>query len=125
MAFDIKIEGDTILISDGGVPVMGMQEAVTDQERRAVLIMLGGAVRSDVSDCLEDELNAFVTLDADILIDTRQVSYVSVAAQQCFLRVQRYADRVGKGRLTLSIPDDKLYAQFEETGITELLQIVR
>ena len=125
MALKIKIEGDTILISDGGTPVMGVRESVTDPERRAVAVVLGGAVRSDVSDCLEDELNAFVTLDADILIDTRQVTYVSIAAQQCFLRVQRYSDCIGKGRITLSIPDDKLYAQFEETGITELLQIVR
>ncbi|MCR4906330.1 MAG: hypothetical protein K6A33_09635 [Clostridiales bacterium] len=125
MTLQYRIVNSDICLEERGAPVFVMREVIPDPAKREVLILLAGTLRSDVTGCVEDELNAFVTVDMDILVDMKEVTYVSIAAQQCFLRVQRYADRIGRGRMRLRVPDDALYAGFAETGITELLMIER
>ena len=125
MALQYTAEGGNIRITDGGAPVLAIQEGLPYPGEKKVLIALAGVLRSDVTGYVENELRSFMSLGADILVETQEVSYLSVAAQQCFLRAQQYADRIGRGTLTLHVPNETLYAQFAQTGITELLQIAR
>ena len=125
MTLQYTVSNGDICISDKNDVVLTIQEVVPEEGKKQVVVSLSGSLRSDAVVWVEEELNAFVTLKYDILVDMRNISYISVSAQRCFLDLQRYADRIGGGIMVLKVPDGSLYAGLEETGLTELLRIER
>jgi len=118
MKLNYFIEDRTIHLTDEEKEILSIRE---DPEDSSVTVTLTGNLRSDAVCYMQDELDAFLSLGFAVIVDMSGLNYVSVTAQQAFLQSQQKADRLGKGSLTLRLPNDTLYAEFEKTGASDLL----
>lgn len=120
MKISRQIVEDSIVLTDGGMVVLTLQEAETDGK---IVITLSGNVRSDTVHDFLDELIALATVGADLVVDFEKVSYLCAAGQQALLTVQQKMDTFGKGTLTLRNLPEAIYEDFLSTGSAELLMI--
>lgn len=115
-----KIEGDSSTFYDDTKIFLVINEAEADG---SILMTLVGELRSDVAHDLLDELIAFTTVGANVIVDFEKVTYIASTTQHVFLRVQQKMDSMGKGTLTLIKLPHNIYQEFEKTGASELLMI--
>lgn len=116
----VMFETDCIRFVNGGQTVLTMQEEETDA---GFILKLNGELRSDVAHDVYDEMIALLTVGANIIVDFRDVTYITATTQDIFRRVQIKSDELGKGSLTLCHLPPKILAEFESTGTSELLMI--
>ena len=93
------------------------------EEDGKIVIALSGILRSDMQHVFMDELVALITLGKDILLDCKNLQYIANACQDSLLSVQQTADSLNRGTLTLRQVPEKIYADFRETNLNELLMI--
>ena len=115
-----KIEDDVITYFDGAKSFAIFNETEIDS---GILITLTGELRSEIANDLLDELVAFTTVGANVIIDFEKVIYISSTVQHVLLRVQQKMDAMKKGTLTLRKLQPNIYQEFEKTGASELLMI--
>lgn len=115
-----KIIGDSILFCVDQKDVLTLKEFEKDGR---VVMQVVGELRSDFVHDFQDELIALATVGADVVVDLKELSYLSPTAQHAFLSVQRKMDSIQKGSLTLCNLNDAIYQEFENTGASELLMI--
>ena len=115
-----KIEGESIVLCDGGNKILTIGEAMTEE---GIRITLEGALRSDVAHELQDELIAMTTVGANVTVDMSGVTYISSTVQSVFLMVQQKMDSMGKGTLTLCKLPEAIFQEFDRNGASELLLI--
>lgn len=111
-------DGVTFFID--GAQTLTMCERMEDGR---VVIALSGALPSALVHDLYDELVALSTVGKEIVLDLREITYVSNACQQALLKAQQQMDAMERGSMVIvHLPEDIL-AQFEKIGLTELLMI--
>lgn len=115
-----KIVGDSILFCVENKTVLTLKEYERDG---SIVIQLSGELRSDFVHDFQDELIALATVGAAVIVDLKDLSYLSPTAQHSFLTVQRKMDSIQKGSLTLCNLSEAIYQEFESTGASELLMI--
>ena len=96
---------------------------IEELQDNQVILHMNGALRSDILCFIEDELHALVMTNLSIVMDLREVSYLSVSMQQIFLQIQQKIDEKGAGSFTLIHSNEKIMREFEQTGLTDLLMI--
>lgn len=115
-----KMEADAIVFYDGADRILTIRET---EEDICIVLEMTGELRSDVAHDILDELIAFATVGADIVVDFKNVTYIAPTTQHIFLRAQQKMDAIGKGTLTLKRLPEMIYHAFEKTGAAELLMI--
>ena len=115
-----KIEGDSIVFLNGTTHVLTIRE---EEKENGVLMTLQGELRSDVAHELMDELTALATVGVNVVLDFAEVTFITSTILDVLLTVQQTMDTIGKGSLLLRKIPDKIFEQFEKTGVSELLLI--
>lgn len=115
-----KVEGNSIIFTDGEAHVLTIAEQETET---GILMTLSGQLRSDTAHDIQDELVALTTVGADVVVDFKEVTYISPTVQNCLLIVQQKMDSMGKGTLLLRGMPAEIYREFEKSGEAELLMI--
>lgn len=120
MALQRKMDDNTLLLLDNGVPVFKMTES---EDEGRVLLKLEGSLRSDVGHDFQDELAALAVVGAKLELDFSKVTYMSSSCTEVLLSIQQQIDRTGKGDLLLKAFPDAILQELIKTGVSELLMI--
>lgn len=115
-----KIEGESIIFTDGQEHILTITEQETEN---GILMCLSGQLRSDVAHDVYDELVALTTVGANIVVDFKEVTYIAPTLQNTLLIVQQKMDSMGKGTLLLRGMSKEIYREFEKSGEADLLMI--
>lgn len=115
-----KIEADSMLFYDGDTLVLTMTETETGKD---VCITFQGELRSDTTHHIQDELEAYVSVGARIILDFGAVTFVSASVLDALLDVQQLADFFQKGNIVLRNLTDEVYQIMDKRGLTDLLTI--
>lgn len=105
---------------DGDQAVVTMKEETGE---RAITLKISGALRSDTELDFRDELMALVSVGSHVILDCAEITYMSNSCQFALLDVQQQMDQTGKGSLKLIHVPQNLYADFEKTNLSGLLDI--
>lgn len=86
-------------------------------------IRLVGSLRSDTVHELQDELESLRIMGFDLRVDMQNVTYLSAACADVFLKLQLAMDAQGKGKLVLFHVPESILTEMKSTGLSELLMI--
>ena len=115
-----KMQGDSMLFYEGDTLVLTVEETDLDD---GVLMKLIGALKSEATHHIQDELDAFTTVGVKVIIDFKDVTFVSASVLYALLNAQQLVDYFRKGEIILRNISDSIYQEMDSTGITELLMI--
>lgn len=113
-------EATVITLADGSKQILAIEEKVCDE---GFQLTLSGSLTSDTAYHLQDELDAFISLNKSVKVDFAGVTYISAAAIQSLRNNQRYIDDFRMGKLTLQNVSNEIYEQIDKLGVAELLPI--
>ena len=111
---------DSWSLCDGKETILTVRET---GENNQVTVALSGSLRRDAEPFIQDELIALTTVGVDIVLDCKELTYISSACQLALLGVQKRTDSMQRGSLTLRNVPPEIYADFEKTNLHELLAI--
>lgn len=114
-----KFDGDTTLYLSGDKVVLSMEEIISEE---GVLVNLVGELRREVSHDLQDELWAFATSGASVVLDFSKVEYIANSVQDALVVVQQKIEAMHKGSMVLKSLPEKIMREFEGTGIIDCLE---
>lgn len=117
-----KIQDDTLSFYDGEQPVLIIQETDIPD---GVLMSLKGALRSDLTHHIQDELDAFITVGIHVTLDFQEVSYVSASVLLALIDSQQLVDYLRKGKILLKNIPAEVYQEMNRSGASEELLIER
>lgn len=115
-----KLEETAIVFYNGSEQVLSIKEEETET---GILMTFQGELRSDVAHELLDELVAFATIGAAVVMDFEGVTFITPTILDVLLTAQQTMDRIGKGAMLLKKIPPQIYQQFENTGTSELIMI--
>lgn len=91
-----------VVLLDGSEEILRIDEKLTDD---GALITLTGKLRSDTQHNFQDEVNAFISEDLNVILDFKGVTFLSQAAIGAMMDIQKRIDKIKKGAMILrSIP---------------------
>lgn len=114
---------DTIVLMDNAKQVLAITELQDEKEQDCIVVVLEGSLKSDTVHEFQDEMITLAIFGMNIKMDFAKVTYVSSACVQALLKIQQKMDNVGKGSLTIIKLPSQIRAEFDSTGISELLMI--
>lgn len=109
-----------MLFYDEGTLILSVEETDTDA---GVLMKLKGELTRDVARHIQDELDAFITVGCNVVMDLKEVGYMASSFLYALLDSQQLIDHFRKGELVLKNIPTPIYEQMDKTGIVELLMI--
>lgn len=116
-----KTEGSTSFFYDGSALVLTADEKMVDG---ALLMTLSGKLRTDAAHFIQDELDAFVTLGIKVIVDLKDVTFITPTVLHAFLSTQQNIDMLGKGELRLRNAPEQVLSEMEKVAINaELLMM--
>ena len=116
-----KTEGSTNYFYEGNMLVLTVDEKMIES---GLLMTLAGKLRTDAAHFIQDELDAFVTLGIKVLVDLKDVTFITPAVLHAFLSTQQNIDILGKGELRLRNIPEQVLAEMDKVAINaELLMI--
>lgn len=115
-----KIEGDAVVLYDGAQKVLTLDARETDE---GILMELHGELRSETEHEVQDALVALITVDCRVIVDFKQVTYLSQAVVNAMLLAQQKTETMKKGHLLLRNLNDEIYDVLASTGAAEQLWI--
>ncbi len=120
MSVESFVENDRIVLKDRGETVMTMTEII---KNNIVEIQLEGKMRNDVRHFLGDELKLLILLNKTIIIDMKNVTYLSAACSEVLLDMQQAIDENESGSMCLKNIPSVIFKEMRDKGLTELLMI--
>lgn len=115
-----KMQGDTMLFYEEEKLILTVEET---EAEGGILMKLKGNLRSDTAHHIQDELDAFVTVGVKVIMDMKEVSFVSPSFLKGILDSQVLIDFFCKGELILRNVPAGTFRELKETGIADLLMI--
>lgn len=88
-----------------------------------IQMVLKGQLRSDTAHFIQNELDAFTTVGMKVWLDFKEVTFAAPSFLSALLNAQQLVDFFRKGEIVLKNIPDAIYAEMDETGMTELLMI--
>lgn len=116
----IKMKDDCMHFYDQDTLILSVEETETDS---GILMTLKGSLRSDTAHHIQDELDAFTTVGVRVTMDLSGVTFLAPSVLNALLNAQQLIEYLHQGELRLRKIPDTIYAEMDETGITELLVI--
>ena len=68
-------------------------------------------------------MSAFASVGMDIVLDMKEVTYISYSYMQAILKIQRTLEQQGKDGVKLIHVPSQILKDFEKIGLSELLWI--
>ena len=116
-----KVDGDDILLTEGDGQILGMYP-VLNASRDTVTVSLDGDLRRSVSTLFEDEIASFLSANVNVVLDMKNLTYISYGAMMSMLDLQHMAENNGRD-LTLTAMQPDVAEKFASTGFDQLLMI--
>lgn len=113
-------EEDSWILTENGKRLLTVKET---EENGKMIVALSGTLRSDMEHAFRDELVALITVGIDVIVDCEELEYIANACQDALLFVQQTADRINRGSLTLRHVPPKIFQEFRQINLHELLMI--
>ena len=115
-----KTVDGVLCLMDGKNIVLAMEEK---QEEQTLTIILKGNLRSETLHSFQDELSALASFGLDIVLECKEVSYISAACVDALIRIQQKMDDVGKGSLTILDLPEEILSEWKMKGINQVLMV--
>ena len=117
------VKGDSLIIVDeNDRPLLSIQEDIGEQE---VKIVLKGEITFQVAHEFEDELISVASVCNSVTVDLSGVTFISSAGLKILLSVQQVMENKKKSSFQLKSLSSQLISTFQETGFSELFEIVQ
>lgn len=115
-----KLQGDTMLFYEGEKLILSVDEV---ESEGCICMVLKGNLVSDSAHHIQDELNAFTSVGVKVVMDFKEVTFVSPSVMYVLLESQTLIDFFRKGEIVLRNISDEVYQMLYAHGITDLLMI--
>lgn len=115
-----EISGDTMFFYDGDALILTVDEL---DFNGGIQMVLKGQLRSDTAHFIQNELDAFTTVGMKVWLNFKEVTFAAPSFLSALLNAQQLVDFFRKGEIVLQNIPDAIYAEMDETGMTELLMI--
>ena len=116
-----KAESDTNYFYDGDMLILTVDEKMTES---GLLMTLLGKLRSDTAHFIQDELCAFVSMGIKIIVDLKDVTFITPDVLRAFLATQQSIDSLGKSELRLRNISNQVLLEMDKAAINaEVLMI--
>ena len=113
------ITEDTIRFIDNGTEKASFQEKL---EGESALIAISGAVSSDITNALLDEMTALIVAGQGITVNLEKTTYLAPSVMEVFLQMEKRLEAKGKYMRIIQMPQN-IYDEFKARGMHELLEI--
>ena len=97
-------------------------EVIEDRMGGATMLRVVGRVDSSVAKQLETKVADVISRDGDIVVDLRDMNYVSSAGLRSFIVLAKHA-RARNLTIALAAMHDDVYEIFEVSGLIELFTV--
>lgn len=115
-----EISGDSMFFYDGNALILTVDEL---DFNGGIQMVLKGQLRSDTAHFIQNELDAFTTVGMKVWLNFKEVTFAAPSFLSALLNAQQLVDFFRKGEIILQNIPDAIYAEMDETGMTELLMI--
>ena len=115
-----KIQGDMIQFYEDESLVLTIDEQDTND---GILMRFKGALKSEFSDHIQDELDAYTTIGMKVFIDFKEATFISASLLNALLNCQQLVDYFRNNEIILKNIPQSVYLEMDRTGISELLMI--
>ena len=110
---------DTIRFIEGGEEKASFQEKL---DGNMVVLSLGGTISGEINNALLDEMMALIVADQVLVLNFKNVTYLSPSSMEIILKMERKMEEKGKYLRLIEMPQN-IYDIFKNRGMHELLEI--
>lgn len=117
------VKGDSLIIIDENDRLLlSIQEDIREQEAQ---IVLKGEITFQVAHEFEDELTSVASICNFVTVDLSGVTFISSAGLKILLSIQQVMENKNNSLFQLKALSGQLISTFQETGFSELFEIVQ
>lgn len=115
-----EVNGDEILLLEDGQQVLAIRESM---ENGAVTLTLSGKLTGACSHELQDELTTLALMKQEIVLDFKEVSYLSSSCTRVLQTVETLCEKTSGDCMRLVHVSKSIYDRLAQDGTADLLDI--